>query len=115
MDFKRSVACGQRVLSALPGRFAHAAAMLLLAIVGLGWSGQSQAQSCDFVQIGAPSAINLSGSSVSFTLEAQTACALNVNVALAITADTTGGATVQEATWLRAVAAPAASPRPWRA
>lgn len=94
MDLHLSAAYGRRALRAVSNRFANAAVMLLLLIAGLGWSSQSQAQSCDFVQIGAASAINLSGSSVSFTLEAQTACAPTVNVALAIVTDTTGGATI---------------------
>ncbi|MBW8367493.1 MAG: autotransporter domain-containing protein [Arenimonas sp.] len=95
MDVLRSAASGRRVVNALSGRLVNAAALLLLALAGLGWSSQSQAQTCDFVQLGATSAINLSGSSVSFSLEAQTACSPTVNVAIAITADTTGGATVQ--------------------
>lgn len=95
MDFMGSAASGRRAIQAASNRLANAAAMLLLAIVGLGWSSQSQAQTCDFVQIGPASAINIAGTSVSFTLEAQTACAPTVDVAIAITADTTGGATVQ--------------------
>ncbi len=95
MDIMNTAASGRRAVHALSNRFAQAAALLLLAIVGLGWSSQSQAQSCDFVQIGATSAINLSGTSVSFTLAAQTACSPTINVAIAITADATGGATVQ--------------------
>jgi len=95
MEVLNSAARGRRVVNTLLDRFASAAALLLLALVGLGWSSQSQAQSCDFLQLGATSAINLSGSSVSFTLEAQTACTSPINVALAITADTTGGAAVQ--------------------
>lgn len=95
MDFKSSAARGRRASHASSNRFASAAALLLLALAGLGWSSQSQAQTCDFVQIGAPSAINLAGTSVSFTLEAQTACAPTVNVAIAIATDATGGASVQ--------------------
>ena len=95
MDFQSSAARGRRALHAASNRFANAAALVLLALAGLGWSSQSQAQSCDFVQIGAPSAINLAGTSVSFTLEAQTACSPTVDVAIAIATDTTGGATVQ--------------------
>ncbi len=95
MDFQSSAARGGQAMPAASNRLASAAAMLLLALAGLGWSSQSQAQACNFVQIGAPSAINLAGTSVSFTLAAQTACAPTVNVAIAITADTTGGASVQ--------------------
>ncbi|MCX7032857.1 MAG: autotransporter domain-containing protein [Arenimonas sp.] len=71
------------------------AALVLLGLVGLGWSGQSQAQTCDFVQLGSPSAISIAGTTVSFTLEAQTACAPTVDIAIAIATDTTGGASVQ--------------------
>ena len=95
MDLTGSAARGRRVFLAASHRLASAALLALLAITGLFWSGESQAQSCDFVQLGSPSAINLAGTSVSFTLAAQTACSPTVNVAIAITADTTGGATVQ--------------------
>lgn len=95
MYFKSSAACGRRALHAASKRFANAAALALFALAGLGWSSQSQAQTCDFVQIGAPSAINIAGTSVTFTLEAQTACSPTVNVALAIATDGTGGASVQ--------------------
>lgn len=94
MDFRGGAASGRRAIQATSNRFANAAALLLLAIAGLGWSSQSQAQTCDFVQ-GAPSAINLAGQTVTFTVEAQTACSPTVDVAIVITADTTGGATVQ--------------------
>jgi uncharacterized protein with beta-barrel porin domain len=94
MDVKGSAARGRRMFLSVRNRLANAAALALLAIIGLGWSGQSHAQSCDFVQLGAPSAISLAGTSVSFTLEAQTACSPTVDVTLVVTADTTGGATV---------------------
>ena len=94
MDIKHSATRGRRALQAVSNRLASVATMALLAIIGLGWSGQSQAQACNFVQIGSPSAINLAGSSVNFTLEANTACAATVNVAITIATDTTGGATV---------------------
>jgi len=95
MDVMNTAVNGRRAVHAVSNRFAQAAALLLLAIVGLGWSSQSQAQACNFVQIGATSAINLSGTSVSFTLAAQSACSPTINVAIAVTADNTGGATVQ--------------------
>ena len=98
MDFQGSASSGRRALRAASGKFIHAAFLLMLSVLGLTWSGQSLAQSCDFVQIGPTSAINLSGSTVSFTLEAQTACSPTVNVALAIATDGTGGASVQAPT-----------------
>ena len=98
MDFQSSAASGRRAIQAASKRLANAAALALLALIGLGWSNQSQAQTCDFVQIGSPSAINIAGTSVSFTLEAQTACSTTVDVAIAIATDTTGGATVQAPT-----------------
>ena len=98
MDFQSSAASGRRAIQAASKRLANAAALALLALIGLGWSNPSQAQTCDFVQIGSPSAINIAGTSVSFTLEAQTACSTTVDVAIAIATDTTGGATVQAPT-----------------
>lgn len=69
--------------------------MLLLGAMGIAWSGQSLAQTCDFVTIGSVNEIGLPGTNVSFTIEAQTACAPTVNVSLVVNAgDGTGGATI---------------------
>ena len=69
--------------------------MLLLGAMGIAWSGQSLAQTCDFVAIGSVNEIGLPGTNVTFTIEAQTACAPTVNVSLVVNAgDSTGGATI---------------------
>ena len=98
MDIQGNAARGGRALRAASGRIMHASFLVLFSIIGITWSGQSLAQSCDFVQLGPASAINLAGGTVSFTLEAQTACSPTVSVGLAITTDGTGGATVQAPT-----------------
>ncbi|HEX5694497.1 MAG TPA: Ig-like domain-containing protein, partial [Arenimonas sp.] len=62
---------------------------------GLAWGGTAQAQACDFVAIGPTTQTGLAGSNVSFTIEAQTACAPTVDVSLVVTPpDNTGGATI---------------------
>lgn len=52
------------------------------------------AQTCDFVPIGATTQTGVAGSSVGFVLQGQTACAATITGTLAVTSDTTGGATV---------------------
>ncbi len=83
-----------RAAQVLQLRLSHAVLGLLLLALSLAWSGESRAQTCDFVQLGSPTGLGPAGSQLSFQLEAQTACAPTVNVAIAITADTTGGAAV---------------------
>ncbi|WP_290885682.1 autotransporter domain-containing protein [Arenimonas sp.] len=52
------------------------------------------AQSCDFVPVGATTATGPAGTQVSFTLRAEVACTPTVDIVLAITSDTTGGASI---------------------
>ena len=69
-------------------------AWLALAVLAMAWSHLAQAQSCDFVAVGSTSQISPAGTSVSFTLRAETACSNPTPIVLAITSDTTGGATI---------------------
>ncbi|HEU0154379.1 MAG TPA: autotransporter domain-containing protein [Arenimonas sp.] len=66
----------------------------LVAIAALAWSSGARAQSCDFVPVGATAATGPAGTQVSFTLRAEVACTPTVDIVLAITADTTGGAAI---------------------
>lgn len=95
MDSSSSVAMGRRAVVSFAQRMLRLASLLLLGAMGIAWSGQSLAQSCDFVAIGSTNEIGLPGTNVSFTIEAQTACAPTVNVSLVVNGgDGTGGATV---------------------
>ena len=73
MAFSSSAANGRRAASLFSSTAAHAVACLLFALAGLGWSGQSLAQSCDFVSLTPGTQVDVPGGTVSFTLEAQTA------------------------------------------
>ena len=95
MAFSSSAANGRRAASLFSSTAAHAIACLLFAIAGLGWSGQSLAQSCDFVSLTPATQVNVPGGTVSFTLEAQTACNTTVDITLGIApGETTGGAAI---------------------
>ena len=94
MDICSNAALGRRAVSGTASRFFNAVGLLLLGMLGMAWSGQSVAQSCDFVQIGSVAQSGPAGTQVTFTLEAQTACAPTVPVDLVIASDTTGGASV---------------------
>ncbi|GAB2493578.1 autotransporter domain-containing protein [Arenimonas alkanexedens] len=72
----------------------HLIAWLAIAIAGLVFSASAQAQSCDLVPVGATTAMGPAGTQVNFTLRAETACPPTVDIVLAITADTTGGASI---------------------
>ena len=95
MAFSSSAANGRRAASLFSSTAAHAIACLLFAIAGLGWSGQSLAQSCDFVSLTPATQVNVPGGTVSFTLEAQTACNTTVDITLGLApGETTGGAAI---------------------
>ena len=99
MAFSSSAANGRRAASLFSSTAAHAIACLLFAIAGLGWSGQSLAQSCDFVSLTPATQVNVPGGTVSFTLEAQTACNTTVDITLGIApGETTGGAAITQPT-----------------
>ncbi|TNJ35095.1 autotransporter domain-containing protein [Arenimonas terrae] len=94
MDFCSDAATRRRTAHRLTGRIFNGVALFLLALLSLAWSGESLAQSCDFVNVDpAPSKLGLPNTSVSFTFQAQTACAGTVTGTIAITTDSTGGAT----------------------
>lgn len=95
MDSSSSVAIGRWAVFP-PVQWARQwLATAALVLLGLLWSGLAQAQSCDFVAIGPTAQAGPTGSTVSFTIEAQTACAATVNVQLAVApGDGTGGATI---------------------
>ena len=65
---------------------------LLFGLLVFGLAGQAAAQSCDFVPIGSQTALAPANSQVSFTFQAQTACAATVTGTISITTDGTGGA-----------------------
>jgi outer membrane autotransporter protein len=90
MDATSGGRCIRRTVS----RGAQAFACLLLAIMALAWSNLAHAQSCDFVQVGDTTVIGPAGTTVSFTLRAETACPNPTDIVLAITSDTTGGASI---------------------
>ena len=90
MDAMSGGRCIRRTVS----RGAQAFACLVLAIMALAWSNLAQAQSCDFVQVGDTTVIGSAGTTVSFTLRAETACPNPTDIVLAITSDTTGGASI---------------------
>lgn len=79
-------------------RTLNALAWLVIAVAALAWGGRAQAQSCDFVSVGETNVSGPAGSQVSFTLRAEVACTPTVDVVLAITADTTGGASIDVTT-----------------
>ena len=90
-----NVATGRRAVPALVRRAWNWGSALLLVALAMAWSSAAQAQSCDFVAIGPTSQLAPAGSTISFTLEAQTACSPTVNISLAVTPpDNTGGATI---------------------
>jgi uncharacterized protein with beta-barrel porin domain len=94
MDFCSDAATRRRTAQTLTGRFLNGVVLLLIGLFAMAWSGESLAQSCDFVNVDpAPSKLGLPNTSVSFTFQAQTACAGTVTGTIAITTDTTGGAT----------------------
>ncbi len=68
--------------------------LILLAMLALGLAGQAAAQTCDFVPIGSQTALAPAGTQVSFTFQAQTACAPTVTGTIAVTTDGTGGASI---------------------
>lgn len=95
MDATSSIASGRQTVASFLQRAWRWAIALSLAALGLAWGNTAQAQACDFVAIGPTNQIGLPGSNVSFTLEAQTACAPTVNISLVVNApDNTGGATI---------------------
>ena len=95
MDSMSSVALGRRTVASAYARALRMAALLALALSALAWSAGARAQTCDFVAIGPTAQIGLAGTNLTFTIEAQTACAPTVDVSLVVDAgDTTGGATI---------------------
>ncbi|KFN47677.1 autotransporter outer membrane beta-barrel domain-containing protein [Arenimonas metalli] len=90
MDVRSTACAARRTVS----RAIQATACLLLAIAAMAWSNLALAQSCDFVAVGSTSAISPAGTSVTFTLRAETACPDPTGIVLAITSDTTGGAAI---------------------
>ena len=94
MDFCSDAATRRRTARTLTSRFFNGIVLLVLGLMAMAWSGESLAQSCDFVNVDpAPSKLGLPNTSVSFTFQAQTACAGTVTGSIAITTDSTGGAT----------------------
>lgn len=94
MDFRSDAAQSRRTAPAFISRLLNGLALFLLGLAAMAWSGQSFAQSCDFVNVDpAPSKIGLPGTSLSFTFQAQTACAATVTGSIVISTDSTGGAT----------------------
>lgn len=99
MDSSGSVALGRRTVDSFLKRAWRLATALCLALLALTWSDAARAQTCDFVAIGEVSQIGLPGTNLTFTIEAQTACAPTVDVVLAINpGETTGGAVIQAPT-----------------
>ncbi|GAB2658489.1 autotransporter domain-containing protein [Arenimonas aestuarii] len=95
MYAKGSVATGRQTVDSILRRAWHWAVVISLACLALAWSSAASAQSCDFVAIGPTSQLAPAGSTVSFTLEAQTACAATVNISLVVDVpDNTGGASI---------------------
>lgn len=95
MDATSSIASSRQTVDSFLQRAWRWAIALSLAALGLAWGNTAQAQACDFVAIGPTNQIGLPGTNVSFTLEAQTACAPTVNISLVVNApDNTGGATI---------------------
>ncbi|GGA71563.1 hypothetical protein GCM10011521_07110 [Arenimonas soli] len=90
-----SVATGRRTVDSFLRQAWQWAVVISLAALAMAWSGAANAQTCDFVAIGPTSQLSPAGSTVSFTIEAQTACATTVDVSLVVDApDNTGGATI---------------------
>ncbi|KFN41266.1 autotransporter domain-containing protein [Arenimonas oryziterrae] len=73
-------------------RFTRFLIATLLLLGGL--CGQAFAQTCDFVAISPTTATGATNGSVGFILQGQTACSPTITGTLAITADTTGGASI---------------------
>lgn len=96
MDSTSSVALGRRTVDSIWRKASRFATLAALALAGLGWGSLAWAQSCDFVAVGATSALSPAGSNVTFTVEAQTTlCAPSVDVTFAVDlGDGTGGAFV---------------------
>ena len=84
MEFSSDAAQSRRAVDARSFRFARACASLLFMLLAMAWSGLAQAQSCDFVAIGATSQLGPAGSTargvsaetVLAVVEAQLAAAL---------------------------------------
>mgnify|MGYP006203842311 FL=1 len=95
MYAKGSVATDRRTVDSFLRQAWHWAILVSLAALAIAWSGAARAQTCDFVAIGPTSQLAPAGSTISFTLEAQTACATTVNISLVVNApDNTGGASI---------------------
>ncbi len=85
---------GRRAVSAFSPTVLRSAAIALLTLLGMTWSAASLAQTCDFVSLTPVQQSGPANSTVSFTLEAQTACNTTVDISIAIGTDSTGGAAV---------------------
>ncbi|MFY2764382.1 autotransporter domain-containing protein [Arenimonas sp. MALMAid1274] len=94
MTCSSNAAIGRRAVSTVASRWFNLVALVVLALFGMAWSGQSLAQSCDFVNVDPSlSQSGPAGGTLTYTFQAQTACSPTVTGTIAITSDTTGGAT----------------------
>lgn len=96
MTYCSSAAVGRRAVSHATSKWFNVVALIMLGLFGMAWSGQSFAQSCDFVAVSPLNQSGPAGSALTITFNAGSACtggAGNVTGTIAITTDGTGGAT----------------------
>ncbi len=99
MDIRSSAPRGRRVVSGLASRLTNTLGLLLLGLFGLAWSGQSLAQSsCGITAVSSTAQSGPAGGNLVYTYALGLGCGTELGT-FAITADTTGGATISTPTW----------------
>lgn len=95
MEATSSVASGRQAVDGWLARARRLFVAGVLVLLALAWAGAARAQTCDFVALGPTTQIGLAGTTLTFTIEAQTACAPTIGVGLVVDGgDTTGGTTI---------------------